>query len=207
MRKENMIRVHFLFLFIVLFFCEPLVSQSWSLAKEKNGVKVFTRKIAGWGIKEYKVIFQVKSSLKNVIKTLKDVPGRYQWIHNTMEVREIARPNSDVVCIYNRINAPWPVSDRDNITKFSFSYPSPKTVRIEMKVIITHAKAPVYDGIVRIERLEGHWFITDQGNGYIEIMQQCVAEPGGNIPDWLANSAAVDSPYNSMYNLKRYIEK
>ena len=200
-------RAHFLFLFIVSFYCKPLVSQNWSLAKEKNGVKVFTRKIEGWGIKEYKVIFQVKSSLNKVIKILKDVPSRYQWIHNTIEVREIARPNSEVVCIYNRINAPWPVSDRDNITKFSFSYPSAKTVRIDMQVIISHAKAPIYDGIVRIERLKGYWVITDKGNGYVEIIQQCVAEAGGNIPDWLANSAAVDSPYNSMNNLKLYIEK
>ena len=207
MIKGNISRVNFLCVFIVLFFCETIISQEWSLAKEKNGVKVFTRKIPGWGIKEYKVIFQVKSSLKKVIRILKDVPSRYHWIHNTIEVREIARPNSDIVFIYNRINAPWPVSDRDNITKFSFSYPSNKSVRIDMQVIITHAKAPIYDGIVRIRRLEGHWLINDKDNGYIEIIQQCVAEPGGNIPDWLANSAAVDSPYNSMYNLKKYIER
>jgi hypothetical protein len=182
-------------------------SQDWSLAKDKNGVKVYTRKIEGWGIKEYKVKMLVKASLSKVVATLKDVPGRYNWLHNTIEIREVERPDKDAVCIYNLVDAPWPVSDRDNITQFSFSYPSPKTVRVDMKVIISHKKAPIYNGIVRIRRMKGFWTLTDKGSGHVEVMQQCVAEPGGSIPDWLANSAVVDTPYNSMNNLKKFIEK
>lgn len=188
-------------------FINPIFAQNWSLAKDKNGVKVYTRKIDGWGIKEYKATMTIKASLKKVIGTLKDVPGRYKWLHNTVEIREVARPNSDVIAVYNKVDAPWPVADRDNITQFSFSYPSSTTARIDMTVIKTHPKAPIYDGIVRVDRLKGHWSLKDKGNGYVEVIQQCAAEPGGSIPDWLANSAVVDTPYNTMYNLKTYIEK
>jgi len=182
-------------------------AQSWSLAKDKNGVKVYTRKIEGWGIKEYKVKMTVKGSLSKVVEVLKDAKGRYEWLHNITEVREVERPNKDVVAIYSKVDAPWPVADRDNITQFSFSYPSSNTARVDMKIIKSHTKAPIYDGIFRVDRLQGHWLLKDQGNGYIEIVQQCAAEPGGSIPDWLANSAVVDTPYNSMYKLKQYIEK
>jgi hypothetical protein len=197
--------------FLILFFSLSLVTeyalaQDWDLAKDKNGVKVYTRKIEGWGIKEYKVKMTVKATLSKVVSTLKDVPGRYEWLHNTIEIREIERPNKDVVSVYNKVDAPWPVSDRDNITKFSFSYPSSKMVRVDMTVIKEHKKAPIYEGIVRIERLKGYWTLEDKGNGYVELIQQCAAEPGGSIPDWLANSAVVDTPYNSMYKLKQYIE-
>lgn len=195
-----------LMLSAVLFMLDSSVAQNWDLAKDKNGVKVYTRKIEGWGIKEYKVKMTVKASFSKVIATLKDVPGRYEWLHNTMEVREVER-SSEMIAIYNKVDAPWPVSDRDNITKFSFSYPSSKTARVDMSVLKTHKKAPIYKGIVRVDRIKGHWYIKDKGNGYIDVMQQCVAEPGGSIPDWLANSAVVDNPYNSMYNLKKYIEK
>jgi len=200
-------KLNTLLLWVVICFISTVVSaQSWSLAKDKNAVKVYTRKIDGWGIKEYKAVFSVKASLNKVVRVLKDVPGRYNWLHNTVEIREIAR-TSDAVSFYNLVDAPWPVSDRDNITTFSFVQLNPTQVRVNMKLLKTHAKAPVYDGIVRIQKMKGYWLLTDKGNGIVEVLQQCVAEPGGSIPDWLANSAVVDTPYQSMYKLKKYIEK
>lgn len=200
-------KLNTLLLWVVFCLISTVVSaQSWSLAKDKNAVKVYTRKIEGWGIKEYKAVFSVKASLNKVVRVLKDVPGRYNWLHNTVEIREIAR-TSDAVSFYNLVDAPWPVSDRDNITTFSFVQLNPTQVRVNMKLLKTHAKAPVYDGIVRIQKMKGYWLLTDKGNGIVEVLQQCVAEPGGSIPDWLANSAVVDTPYQSMYKLKKYIEK
>lgn len=198
---------HFVLIITLLSFSFLSKGQNWDLAKDKNGVKVYTRKLQGWGIKEYKVIMNIKTSPSRIVKALKDVPSRYEWAYNSIEIREIERPNKDEVAIYNKVDAPWPVADRDNITRFKFSYPSTSMTRVDMTVIKSHKKAPVYDGIVRIERLKGHWLIRDKGNGWTEIIQQCVAEPGGSLPDWLANSAVVDTPYNSMYNLKKYIEK
>ena len=200
-------KLNTLLLLAVFCFISTVVSaQSWSLAKDKNAVKVYTRKIDGWGIKENKAVFSVKASLKKVVRILKDVPGRYNWLHNTVEIREIAR-TPDAVSFYNLVDAPWPVSDRDNITTFSFVQLNPTQVRVNMKLLKTHTKAPVYDGIVRIQKMKGYWLLTDKGNGIVEVLQQCVAEPGGSIPDWLANSAVVDTPYQSMYKLKKYIEK
>ena len=199
--------VNLMFVCGTCFFVSTFLSaQSWSLAKEKNEVSVYTRKIEGWGIKEYKAVFVVKASLNKVVKVLKDVPGRYNWLHNTIEIREVER-KGNAVSVYNLVDAPWPVSDRDNITTFTFNELSPTKVRVDMQVVKTHAKAPIYEGIVRIEKLQGFWLLTDRGNGRTEVLQQCVAEPGGSIPDWLANSAVVDTPYQSMYKLKRYIEQ
>jgi hypothetical protein len=198
---------HFVLIIVLLSITFVSKGQSWELAKDKNGVKVYTRTLEGWGIKEYKVVMDIKTSPSRIVTALKDVPSRYEWAYNSIEIREIERPNSEEVAIYNKVDAPWPVADRDNITRFKFSYPSANMTRVDMTVVKSHAKAPVYDGIVRIERLKGHWLIRDKGNGWTEIIQQCVAEPGGSLPDWLANSAVVDNPYNSMYNLKKYIEK
>lgn len=198
---------HFVLIIVFLSISLATKGQNWTLAKDKNGVKVYTRKVEGWGIKEYKVVMNIKTSPSKIITALKDVPSRYEWAYNSIEIREIERPNSEEVAIYNKVDAPWPVADRDNITRFKFSYPNASTTRVDMTVIKSHSKAPIYDGIVRIKRLKGHWLIRDKGNGWTEIIQQCVAEPGGSLPDWLANSAVVDNPYNSMYNLKKYIEK
>ncbi|BDS14802.1 START domain-containing protein [Aureispira anguillae] len=193
--------------FIVSSLSNSIFAQEWSLAKEKNGVKVYTRKIEGWGIKEYKAEMTVKSSFWDVVKTLKDVRSRSEWLHNTIEIREIGASEKDLVTIYTKVDAPWPVADRDNITRFAFSYPSANRAHIKMTILKSHEKAPIYSGVVRVERLQGHWIIQDKGNGYVSVVQQCVAEPGGSLPDWVVNSAVVDTPLQSMSNLKTYLEK
>ena len=48
--------------------------------------------------------------------------------------------------------------------------------------------------------------LKDNGDGTVEATQQCVAEAGGSIPDWLANSSVVDNPYNTMLKFKKYLE-
>jgi hypothetical protein len=198
------------FLFLVLYFSlsTPIVlfAQKWNLAKESNGIKVYTRKIDGWGLKEYKAEMTVKAPFQTIIATIKDAKDRTQWSHNSIEAREIERPSKNTIYIYNKVDAPWPVSDRDNIVKYVFEYPSPNSAKIYMSAIKTHPKAPLYQGIVRVEKLKGFWAINDNKNGTISVVQQCVADPGGNIPDWLSNSAIVDNPFQTMTKFRTYVE-
>ncbi len=200
-------KIYFLpLLFSFLLLAEHPLAQDWTLAKDKNGVKVYTRKIAGWGIKEYQAKTTIKASLSKIIATLKNIPIRYDWVHKTLEAKELARPSKDVLWMYNRIDAPWPVADRDNLIEFTFSYPSKNTARIDMRVLKTHKKAPNPSGVVRVNRLKGHWILKDKGNGYVDVTEQVVADPGGSLPDWVVNWGVVDVPHKSLSNLKQYIE-
>lgn len=199
--------IHFVsILTVLLLFVENSMAQNWTLAKDKEGVKIHTRKIDGWGIKEYKATTTIKGSLSKIIATLKNVNARPDWVHNTLEAIDLERPSAEVLWMYNRIDAPWPVSDRDNIIEFTFSYPSDNTARIDMRVIQSHKKAPSYSGVVRIKKLKGHWTFKDKGNGYVEVKEQLVADPGGSLPDWVVNWGVVDVPHKSMTNFKKYIE-
>ena len=71
----------------------------------------------------------------------------------------------------------------------------------------SHPSFPEDDDVVRIQQLEGFWEITDLKNGYIRLVQQCLADPGGSLPAWLVNSSVVDSPFFSMNAIKNYLEK
>lgn len=196
-----------LFLLLCFFlFTVPLSAQKWDLAKEANGIKIYTRKIAGWGLKEYKAEMTVKTRFKTVLNTIKDTKDRLQWSHNSTEARELERSGEDVIYIYNKVDAPWPVSDRDNIVKYVFEYPTTNSAKILMSAVKVHPKAPIYDGVVRIEKMKGFWSVVDNKNGTISLIQQCVADPGGSLPDWLSNSAIVDNPFQTMSKFKTYVE-
>ena len=185
--------------------CEKATAQTkWKLTKSTNGVDIYTRTKPGWGIKEFKAFVKIKASLTQVEAAIKDAENRSKWMHNTEDTKDIKIVSPNKIYTYSRLDAPWPVSDRDNVTLFTFDRPSPTVVRITMKAAGDYI--PEKNGIVRIYRMEGFWELIDLGNGYIKVVQQAVGDPGGSLPDWLANSAIVDNPYNTMLNFKYFVE-
>ncbi len=192
-----------------LFFCLLTLpfaakAQDWKLEKDSDGVKVYTRRIEGWGLKEFRAVMQVKTSLKEVEALLRDAPARSQWMHNTINTRDIKGKSTNEVYSYSVIDVPWPATDRDNVTKMHFKYSLPKEFTVEL----TSADGieAENDCCVRIPRMKGYWKAVDLGNGLIEITQQAVADTGGNIPDWMANGSVIDSPFNTLKNMKNRLE-
>jgi hypothetical protein len=54
--------------------------------------------------------------------------------------------------------------------------------------------------------MDGYWHFKETSAGNVQVTQLAVAEAGGAIPAWLANSSIIDSPYNTLLNLKNLIE-
>lgn len=181
-------------------------SQDWNLEKDRNGVKVYTRKVSNSIFKEYRASVDVKTTFKKVIEMLYETKSREIWLYNTPVIEEVQKTDS-TLCIYNRVDAPWPVSDRDNITCFYSIISRADYAKIGMRLMKSHPSFPEDDDVVRIQQLEGFWEITDLKNGYIRLVQQCLADPGGSLPAWLVNSSVVDSPFFSMNAIKNYLEK
>lgn len=180
-------------------------SQDWYLAKNKAGVKVYTRKKVGWDLKEFKAIVYINSNVESVEAALRDAKNRSKWMYNTHDAKDVKVVSKDLFYAYSRIAVSWPVSDRDNVTRYKFKRISDKEIYVYFKNVdgIVAEKS----GIVRIKKMEGFWHFKDVGNGKIKVTQQAVAEAGGSIPAWLANSGVIDSPYYTLYEMKKYVEQ
>ena len=48
--------------------------------------------------------------------------------------------------------------------------------------------------------------MTPEGEGRIRVVYELHAEPGGQVPAWLANSFVIDAPYNTLLLLRRAAE-
>ena len=103
---------------------------------------------------------EVRATFNEVIDILYDVKSREVWLYNTPIIEEVQRTDS-TLCIYNRVDAPWPVSDRDNITCFYPMSSRDGYAKIGMRLLKSHPSYPVTDDVVRIEQLEGYWEILD----------------------------------------------
>lgn len=178
--------------------------EPWTLAKDADGIKVYTRAVANSPLKEFKgeIILPVRP--ERVVAALKDAAAFQKWMPDVVQSRLLASTDRDQYHYLENV-APWPVSNRDGIYHFIYTTSSDgnatTTVRVEA--------APDYlarqNGRVRVPRSDGRWTITTKGGG-VEVTYQLHADPGGAIPSWLANSAVVDTPFKTLKNLRTYIQ-
>jgi len=193
-----------LFLCCLFCFSNVTTAQDWTLEKDKTGVKVYTRYLKGWDLKQFKGIVNIKANIKTVEKILRNDAGRSKWMYNTHDTKDVQKTSDNEIYCYSRVAAPWPVSDRDNVTKYTYK----KISATEMYVYFTNVTGvvPEKSGIVRIKKMEGYWHFKETGSGTVQVTQIAVAEAGGSVPAWLANSAIIDTPYYTLFNLKNYVE-
>ena len=194
-----------LLLFISMMFCENTVAQSWDLAKDKNGVKVSTRKIEGYTLKEFKGETIVKASSDKVLTMLKNIEGYVNWMPDCKESKALKKVSETEFYQYTVTDAPWPVTDRDNVAHMKISDKGNGEYHIALKGSPDYiAKNSDY---VRVPQLKASWQIIPQSNGGTKVVYQGLASAGGSIPDWLANSFVVDTPFETLVNLNKKLSK
>ena len=179
-------------------------AQAWKVAKNKQGIKIETRFIEGWNIKQYRATVTIKTTLEEAVEAYRDPAQRKKYMTRSLEVSNLKEINRDHIITYNLGDAPWPVVDRDNITRSRF-YRSSKQVKITMESIADYI--PEKKGIIRVPRSEGYWLFTDMGDGTVKVVQQSVADLGGSVPDWVVNSTIVEGPYDVLLSMKKLLEK
>ncbi len=189
----------------LLFIPELTFAQEWDLAKDKNGVKIETRFIKGWSIKEYRATVYIKTTLAKAVDAYRDPVKRKKFMERSIEVYDLKKVSKDEIITYNLGNAPWPVLDRDNITRSVFSKPKSNQVKVTMTSLPDYI--PHKDNIVRVPKTKGYWLFIDVGNGKVKVVQQSVADLGGSIPDWVVNSTIVEGPYDTLLALKNMLQQ
>ena len=195
----------FKYFFYLLFFLPILAfTQEWKLEKNNNDIKVYTRKINGSSYKEFRAEMIVKSTLAGVIKIIDDISSYPKWMYNCVEAKVLKKISSTEGYAYTVVKAPWPVSDRDDITHYIRTQ-DPKTKEVTIKLSGDKNYLPLKDGKVRVEKINGIWTITPLKSGMVQIVYRLYFEPGGMIPASLANTFVTEGPYFSFQNIKKLL--
>ncbi len=193
-----------LFLLLSLMSFSTLFHGGWDLKKDKNGIKVYTRSVEGYKLKEFKGVVRIKTTMAQAKSVLMRISSYTTWQHNVSTAKIVGDKTSDQFYAYVVTNAPWPVSDREVVVKNDIEKGTDGSVTFHMNAVT--GKGPQNTGNVTMTYMKGFWKLTPMGDGTVEVIQQVHADPAGNIPDWLSNSAVVDTPYKTLYNLKQKLE-
>jgi ribosome-associated toxin RatA of RatAB toxin-antitoxin module len=183
-----------------------VLAQDWRLEKSQEHTEVFSRENThtqtNSDYKEILAITLVKVSPLALLNLLNDIKRAPQWIDNCVGVNILSSQDEDKKIVQSTFSAPWPLLDRDMVTKSTTKF-TDKQIIIEISDV--GDLYPTSQKIVRMVDVHGRWTIKSIDKNLVEIRYQGSGNPAGNIPAWLANKVLIDSTFKTFINLSQII--
>lgn len=178
---------------------------AWSLKKDKNGIKVFSRKSDTYKFDELKVECEFEGRLSQLAAVILDVNNQYKWVYKTNKSQLVKEMSAADVFYYTEIDCPWPFENRDMVVRMTvMQNTANKVMTIIAKSVNDYL--PEKNRVVRIRYSNAIWTVTPINNKQFKIEYKIQVDPGDGIPAWLLNLFAINGPYESFLNLKEKLK-
>ncbi len=178
----------------------------WKLKKDKNNIKVYLRESDGSSVVEIKVITTVKASVEKLVEVLYDIDSYPDWISNLETAEILETVSKREIYYYYQADVPWPFRNRDDVMRFVLE----ENIDNGGVTVVFSGHPdyiPVKDKIVRLSLNKGHWKFTPRSNGETKIDYRFFTNEGKGYPKWIVNMFIIDGPYESVLNLKAFVNK
>ena len=179
-------------------------AREWTLRKEKDGIRVFTRPPLSGNLKDAKAECLVENcSMSEILELAKDHERYTQWMYRVTKTELVKQVNETEFYIYAVFDTPWPFLDRDAVVHVKAEKMSGEYVSLVISL------APEFyeesEDMISISKLIAYWQIEKRDNDLF-VSYEAAAAPGGWIPDWIANLAATDLPFESLRLMKEELK-
>jgi hypothetical protein len=189
-----------LFLF---FICLHLEAQSWDFIKEKEGIKIYTRKEANSDIKSFRGEAFLHAKYENVIDLIGNPDNLDWWADDLKEIRILSYEKGKHVQYYLIYDVPWPITDRDLVVDAVINTNPVTGIRtVEAKPL--EDVIPEKSDLVRIKKYWQKWTVTPVKPGLVQIILEGTVDPGGNVPAWLYNMVITETPLKVIRSVKTH---
>jgi len=179
-------------------------AQEWKMAKDKNGIRVYTRPSPQSAFKEFRGVMETDAPMNAIVAALIDVDSYPEWMPNAAS-SEVLSASGDTELTYRLItDAPWPVQDRDGVYTMRFERER------DSEVIVVHMGVvpellPADPDYVRIQMLEGYWRLQPLADKTVRVAYQVLTDPGGEVPVWMVNTTVVNQPFKTLTALRERV--
>lgn len=182
-----------------------LNAQDWECAKERDGIKIFTCRDTASSYKIFKGEIELQSDVNTVSNLVEDVLNFDTWDEDISLIRVLDTEPGKYIRYYIQYDVPWPFADRDLCVEADI-----RTNPVTGERIISSKSDPEAlpkdPEFVRIEKYWQKWTITPSGAGKVHLILEGFADPGGEVPAWLANLAITNSPLNMLRKIRETIQ-
>tara|TARA_B100000809_G_scaffold57976_1_gene54212 strand:- start:4768 stop:5406 length:639 start_codon:yes stop_codon:yes gene_type:complete len=178
--------------------------ETWSLNRDTNGIKVYSKEIEGYNFKSFKAITTINGSVHDFVFTLADIANFPKWGHQIKSAKILERSGDTLQIYYSIAKAPFPYKDRDGIYLNRFKWNSDaKILMVEIEILSDYLDEN--EKYIRVKGY-GYWKIVVVSENSMEVTFSMQIDPGGSIPSWLANMFVDGTPYHTLLNIKNTIE-
>ena len=185
---------------LVLFLPAALAAGEWKTVLESDTLLVQERAYHGSALHEIRGTTHLDASLNAIMALLKDAPFNRKWVYRSGGARILQESGYAQAYVYGVVDAPWPMQDRDTVVRFDYEQ-NPDTGVIRISISNFPDFIPADERFVRVPDFGGYWQLTPQADGRVEVIYQVYGDPGGWIPIWAANYAAVTSVSRTLQNM------
>lgn len=183
-------------------------NTKWDVSYDKNGIKVYTKRINGSPIRAVRAITQVRSDLESASVAISNVDAMESWVPILGHTELLRAPDKEGNSFsYLILDLPWPLRNRDVLYKNKMYYSADKSeVYMYSNAVYDSAVKKHDKRFVRLPASESLWSLRRIDDDYVEIELIAHADPGGHIPKWFADLVVVDAPKRSLLNLRELLQ-
>ena len=196
------------FIILMALVCQLTVKsqQSWNLKKDKNGIKIFTRKTDSSTIDELKVECTIEGTLSQLAAVILDMNSHTDWVYKSSKCYLLKQNSPTDLLFYNETECPWPLNNRDLVAHLTLTQdPTNKTMIIEARDVDGYL--PVRKDIVRTKHSYVRWKVIPIDDKNLQIEYTIQVDPAGSIPSWILNLFASKGPYETFMKLKEIVKR
>jgi hypothetical protein len=193
-------------LLLTLTLSSSIVGQSWDFVKEKDGIKIYTRKDDGKSLKSYKGVTDIHAPAEKVFALIEDVNHTEWWDKNLTQIKALLYEKNRRAQYYLVYDLPWPVTDRDLCVDVTAAI-DPATGVGKITAGPLAGVVPARTDMIRIMEYHQTWTVEPTGKELSHVVLEGFVDPEGSIPDWISNMIIVDSPIKVINGLKQRLEK
>jgi hypothetical protein len=184
-----------------------LAGGRWETITKESGITVTNRREKNRQFPTFRGTGRVSANLWDVIAVIQDGDKHPQWLHKCADAGVLKQIDEVTRIVYNRVDAPWPVKDRDVVLRGKIDFIDPDSeVKIRFRSINSSLRKRPSD-VVRMPQLEGHWYLVAMGDNKTLVEYQINADPGGDLPPWVVEQATKDLPLYTLKNLRGQVGK
>jgi hypothetical protein len=178
----------------------------WKLSKEKDGIRIYQSSVPRSNYKSIKVECTLEGNYDKLMAVLNNVSHQKDWVFHNKTSYIINRVSPYEFWYYVETSLPWPMSNRDAVVHLKMDKDSLNRF-LKITAVSASNYLPEKSGKVRVPKSAVSWYVTMPTTKRISIIYIFEAEPGGNLPAWVANMFADKGPYESFKKLSEILRQ
>ena len=181
--------------------------EPWTLAKEGEGIKVFTRVVPGSTANEFKGIAEIDAPIEVIVQVFKDIPSFTQWYGFCKEIKLLKHDPDNHRIMYFVLKTMGPVKDRDLVMEAFDKFDKQAGKNTITITALKEELVPLQDKYVRMTDLTATYSMDRIDQDRTHVVYTVKADPAGYIPAFISNIIQKDQPFLTLKGLREMVKK